>query len=109
MSTEESPCERARQELIRLLENDEWTMTESARGDWMRSYRRRFRTECAVIDYILGLLRRGCRLNEPTLGSGEASWSMNNTDGEGLYIKLKIYEERAVVLSFHLSKHHRGG
>jgi hypothetical protein len=32
---------------------------------------------------------------------------MNNADGKGLYIKLKIEDQKVWVLSFHPSKHSR--
>ncbi len=43
-----------------------------------------------------------------TLGSGETACVMNDADGQGLYIKLKIEDDLAVILSFHVSKHHKG-
>ena len=72
-------------------------------------------TDCAIIDYIVRLLRTNfpfheVRLGEPA-GSAGAGYVMNNADGRGLYIKVKIECGRAdevIVLSFHVSDHYKG-
>ena len=61
--------------------------------------------ESATCDYILDKLGVGTRLTETGMGEPKYSrgiaWEMKNADGDGLYIKLKIEEDRVWVLSFH--------
>ena len=47
-------------------------------------------------------------MHEVKLGSGQPAFVMNNADEQGLYIKLKIEDEMAAILSFHVSDHYRG-
>jgi hypothetical protein len=65
-----------------------------------------------MIEYIIRLLEDEdlCheKFHEVPLGSGEKGFAMNDVDGKGLYVKLKINRDRceeAWVLSFHISKH----
>lgn len=57
------------------------------------------------------IARQGFPVNAVPLGnppgSGGEGWSMNNTDGQGLYIKLKVEGGCVWVLSFHRSIHFR--
>jgi len=63
-----------------------------------------------LVDYILEKLLLPFPLNEVLMGeppgSGGTAYSMNNVDGQGLYIKLKIEDDRVVILSFHVCKHY---
>ena len=82
-------------------------------GRRLKGYNNRAREhhfgECAVIEFILDRLHENFPIHPVTLGSGETACVMNNADGHGLYIKLKVKEDRVVVLSFHVSDHHKGG
>jgi hypothetical protein len=106
-----------RAELLRLLRADDWQITESPRRDGGPILRAMgvLPTDGAMIEYVTGLLEddvlfRG-KFHEVTLGSGEKGYAMNDVDGKGLYVKLKINRGRrdeVWVLSFHVSIHHRG-
>jgi hypothetical protein len=66
--------------------------------------------DCAIIEFILDLLRKDFPFHEVDLGSGETGYVMNNANGKGLYIKVKIAsdaKEEVWVLSFHISQHSR--
>lgn len=109
-------CEAKRAELIRLLEGDEleeWRITESALRDGRRilpEYQGHFGAY-AVNLFILDLLRANTPLHAVELGSAETGCVMNTRlpDGRSLYVKLAIQDEMAVILSFHVSIHERGG
>ena len=82
--------------MIRLLEDVAWRIAKSARGIAYPILRAmgQMPTDCAIIDYIVRLLRTNfpfheVRLGEPA-GSAGAGYVMNNADGRGLYIKVKI-------------------
>jgi hypothetical protein len=104
--------------LVSLLEQDEYLFTDTALHDGMRLARtlgdigRGFPSQCGLVDYIIEQLRLPFPLNEVPLGdppgSSGMAYSMNNTNGQGLYIKLKVEDDRVVILSFHASKHYRG-
>lgn len=102
-------CEGLREEFIRLLEDVEYSITETACGNGneiLRSHRGHL-GECAIVEFILEKLHGNFPLHAVELGSGETGCVMNTQlpDGRPLYIKLKIENEEAVVLSFHVSKH----
>jgi hypothetical protein len=112
MSSGPDPCEANRAELIRLLEgdeSDEWRITETALSDGrviLSQYRGHFGAY-AINLFILDLLRGNHPIHAVVLGSGETGCAMNAhlADGRPLYIKLKIQDEIAVILSFHVSVH----
>jgi hypothetical protein len=115
MSSDAS-LEEVRSELIRLLDNVAWKVTESARATAYPILRTagQMPTDCAVIDYIVRKLRTNFPFHAEPLGEPPGSrgtgYVMNNTDGQGLYIKVKIEQRRTDevhVLSFHISKHFR--
>jgi hypothetical protein len=117
MSGGEGSLDDVRAELLRLLRADDWQITESARRDGGPILRAMgvLPTDGAMIEYITSaleddvLFRR--KFHEVTLGSEEKGYVMNDVDGKGLYIKLKIERGRrdeVWVLSFHVSIHHRG-
>jgi hypothetical protein len=107
----------ARRKLVELLEADEWKFTRPALEQGREALKGVIRDppgECAIIDYILGLLKGNFPLLRTLLGEPPGScgvgWVMNNPDGRHTYIKLKIAEdgrrEYALVMSCHASKHH---
>ena len=106
--------EEVRAELIRFLKNADWQVTESARVTaypLLRAVGQR-PTDAAIIEYVARLLEsdfptHAVPLGEPP-GSAGMGYVMNNADGRGLYIKMKIERREAWVISFHVSKHHRG-
>jgi hypothetical protein len=106
-----------RAELLRLLGDDDWQITESARRDGGPILRAAgiLPADGAIIEYVTGLLEDDVlfhgKFHEVTLGSGEKAYAMNDVDGKGLYVKLKLERGRrdeVWVLSFHVSVHHRG-
>jgi hypothetical protein len=127
-ANEPSELEQAREELIRLIQNDDWEVVHSAslrRDDspgqegYLAILRRlgvQYPSEGAMVAYVLDLLKsnfpmHAVGLGEP-LGSLGIGWVMNNSDGRDLYIKLTIQEQRmgqprARFLSFHRSIHAR--
>jgi hypothetical protein len=115
MVSEESSLDEARTELLRLLHQDDWQITESARRDGRPLLQAAgfLATDGAMIEYITRLLEDNllCRekFHEVSLGSGEKGYALNDVDGKGLYVKLKINRDRREevwVLSFHVSIHH---
>ena len=117
MSSEASNDE-VRAELIRLLENDDWEITETrARKPGYPILRAMglMPTDGAMIDYVTRLLRESFPMHPVPLGtppgSGGTAYAMNNTNGRGLYIKVKIERNRidkVLVLSFHVSDFYKG-
>lgn len=106
--------ETTRQQLIRLLEGDEeegWRITRPALEEGRRilpHYKGRFGAY-AINLFIVERLHSGFPMHAVELGSGAQGCVMNNADGQGLYIKLTIESDIAVLLSFHRSKHHKDG
>jgi hypothetical protein len=119
MASEEGSLDDVRAELLRLLKQDDWQIVETTArkpGRPILQAAGLLPTDGAMIEYIIGLLEDEvlCRekFHEEPLESGEKGYAMNNVDGKGLYVKLTINRGRsdeAWVLSFHISKHHRGG
>src|SRR5262245_59634236 len=100
MPAHEVSPEAARAALIRLIEADEWEVTASAVSDARPILLRAGLpgTTFAVVEYVLRLLKDGfpmhpLPLGEPP-GSAGTAYVMNNADGQGLYIKVKIERER---------------
>ena len=111
------PGTKVRDELIRLLDDVAWRIAKSARRTAYPILRAmgQMPTDCAMIEHITRLLRMGFPFHEVPLGeppgSAGTGYVMNNADGQGLYIKVKIERERTddvVVLSFHVSDHYKG-
>ena len=103
-----------RTEILRLLGEDNWQIAESARRDGWPLLRAAglLPTDGAIIEYIAHLLEDEAlchtKFHEVPLGSGEKAYAMNDVDGKGLYIKVKINRGRrdeVWVLSFHVSIH----
>lgn len=115
MASEEGSLDDVRAELLRLLKQDDWQITEEKARKPGRPILQAagfLPTDGAMIEYVIRLLEDGglCRdkFHEVELGSGEKSYAMNDVDGKGLYIKLKINRDRQEevwVLSFHVSIH----
>ncbi|HEY7308286.1 MAG TPA: hypothetical protein VH643_02885 [Gemmataceae bacterium] len=115
MATEEGSLDDVRAELLRLLNRDDWQITEEKARKPGRPILQAagfLPTDGAMIEYIIRLLEDEalCRekFHEVTLGSGEKGYAMNDVDGKGLYVKLKINRDRREevwVLSFHVSIH----
>jgi hypothetical protein len=111
------PEQMVRDELIRLLDNDDWQIMGSARATAYPILRAmgQMATDGAIIEYITHLLRtdfpfHAVPLGEPP-GSGGTGYVMNNADGRGLYIKMTIRQERATevwILSFKVSQFFKG-
>lgn len=114
MAPDDDGLREVRQELIRMFEADEWEFTDRARLDGYQVLRsqNQFPTECALVDYILDLLRSDFPMHPVGLGNPPGSlgtgFVMNNADGRRLHIKLTIADNRVYVLSFHRSKHYKG-
>jgi hypothetical protein len=115
MSSGGDSLDDVRKELLRLLGEDDWQITDSARRDGNPILRAAglLPTDGAIIEYVTRLLGDevlcSAKFHEVTLGSGEKAYAMNDVDGKGLYIKLTIKRGRrdeVWVLSFHISIHH---
>jgi hypothetical protein len=105
-------CAGNRTEFIRLLQGDEldeWRITETAlrEGRQILPQHQGHFGAYAVNLFILDLLRANCLMHAVELGSGETGCVMNAclADGRPLYVKLKLQDEIAVILSFHVSMH----
>jgi hypothetical protein len=111
MSSRDEVCERQRNEFIRLLQGDEleeWRIVGSALYEGRKilpEYKGHFGAY-AINVFIVDLLLADFPMHGVELGSRETGCVMNtDLDGRPLYIKLKIEEEIAVILSFKISKH----
>jgi hypothetical protein len=117
MPGEDASLRQARDELIRLIENDDWRITGRAERegrDVLRSFIQ-FPTQFAVVQYTLDLLKANHPMHviqrgEPpgSLGIGYVM-KVSNEHVQALYIELVIEEDTAWVISFHISKHHTSG
>src|ERR1700678_2514876 len=90
-------------------ELEDWRITQSALGDGrglIPQYQGRFGAY-AISQFVVDLLLANCNMHSVELGSGESGCVVNAQldDGRPLYIKLKMEDEMAVILSFHVSKH----
>ncbi len=100
--------EEAREEYVRLLEDDDWRVTTRARNDArpiMRTLGVPFPTECAVVDKVLELLRTDHPLKAIGMGEPQGIHGIAHVMKGGfldnLYIKIKIEDGLVYVLSFH--------
>ncbi len=111
------PGKKVRDELLRLLDNDDWQVTGSARIAAYPILRAmgRMPSDAAIVEYVSRLLRtdfpfHAVPLGEPP-GSAGTGYVMNNADGRGLYIKMTIRQARTTevwIVSFHVSQHFKG-
>lgn len=115
MASEEGSLDDVRAELLRLLKQGDWQITEEKARKPGRPILQAagfLPTDGAMIEYVIGLLENETlcheKFHEMQLESGEKGYAMNDVDGRGLYVKLKINRGRhdeAWLLSFHVSKH----
>jgi hypothetical protein len=114
MAQEEPSREEIRQRLIELIEADEWRMTEKAEQTG-RSFLRAYvpvPTQLAIVNHVLLLLKQpGCSLIPVPMGIPEGSrglaYRIRDPRSPSLYIKVKIEEDLAWILSFKESDHGR--
>ena len=99
---------QARDEYVRLLEQDDWRVTARALADAkgiLRALGIPYPTECALVDKILDLLKAEHLLK--AIGMGEPpgihgiAHVMKGGYLDDLYIKIKIEDDLVYVLSFH--------
>lgn len=107
MEGDDRTIEEARQELIRLLEADEYEITGKAEAEGRRILKQHMDhpTQWAVIEFALKLLKSSFPLHAVPQGDPPGSrgigYEMRNADGRGLYIKLKLEGGKAWLISFH--------
>lgn len=98
----------ARTEYVRLLEQDDWQVTERALRDAkpiLKTLGITYPTECALVDAILEKLKDDHPLK--AIGMGEPpgihgiAHVMKGAYFEDVYIKIKIEDDKVFVLSFH--------
>ena len=112
MPQDELELEAAKTHLIHLLRADEFRITEVARKTGRRWFGLFFDypTEYHLINHILELLERMSEPLRPVLmgnppGSGGIAYRVIDPAYRDLYIKVKIEDEIAWVLSFKISDH----
>ncbi|MGH7173756.1 MAG: hypothetical protein ACRELG_26030 [Gemmataceae bacterium] len=117
MAGNDASLRQIRDELVRLLEQDEWEITGRAESEGRQVLRRfmQFPTQFAIVRFALDLLKANHPLHaiergEPpgSLGVGYVM-NVSNEHVQDLYIELIIEDAKAWVISFHISKHHVGG
>jgi hypothetical protein len=103
-----------RQRLIELIEADEWRMTETAERTGRRFLREfvSVPTQLSIVNHLLLLLRDpDCSLIEVSMGIPEGSrglaYRVRDPRSPNLYVKVKIEEDLAWILSFKMSDHRR--
>ena len=111
----EEDLDSIRLRLIDLLESDECRLEEVAdrtgRG-WLRRYFN-FPSQYNIFGHILDILHEDAkslvivRMGEPP-GSRGIAYRVVDRKHLDLYIKVRIEEEKIVVISFHATKHSRG-
>jgi hypothetical protein len=107
MQEEMLPLDEVRRELIRQLEAAECEITEKAEREGRQALRRymAFPTQWAVYNYALQHLKANFPLHAVPQGDPPGSrgvgYEMRNVDGQGLYIKLKLEDGRAWLISCH--------
>jgi hypothetical protein len=105
MSSADDPSEAVRQDMIKALEDGKWEFTKRALREGLDAFRRHEDnpTDEAMIDYILDLLQTGFPLSQVDLHDdpGGEGHVMKDTDGQGLYVKLKFDWPYVIVMSFH--------
>lgn len=107
MSAADDSSDSIRQELIKAIMSQKWAFTKRALREGLDAYRKYSENpaEEELVDYILELLESGFPLNrvelhDPPYGEGQ---ELRNTDGRGLYIKLKLDWPYVIIMSFHYS------
>lgn len=108
------PLDEVRERLIELLERDEWAITERAERTG-REFLRRFLpnakpSQLSIIRHVLQLLKPDdCSLTPVPMGEPPGShglgYTLRDPLSPNLYIKVKIEEDLAWIISFHESIH----
>jgi hypothetical protein len=105
MSVADDPSDSVRQEMIAAFECRKWEFTKRALREGLDAFRRHSEnpTEDELVDYVVGLLESRfplcpVELHDPPYGDGH---ELQNVDGRGLYIKLKLDWPYVIVMSFH--------
>jgi len=114
MAGEAPSLEEIRLRLIELIDADAWEITETAEQTG-RSFLCTFvpfPTQLSIINHILQLLQQpDCSLTPVPMGTPAGSrglgYRVRDPGSPNLYIKVKIEEDRAWILSFKESKHRR--
>jgi hypothetical protein len=108
MSSADDPTESVRKEFINAFESRKWEFTKRALREGFDAFRNHSEnpSEDEMVDYILDLLESGfplrcVELHDPPYGEGH---ELKNTDGRGLYIKLKLDWPYVIVMSFHYDR-----
>jgi hypothetical protein len=104
--------DEVRQRLIELIEEEEWRITERAERTGRESLRRSLPvpTQVSIVLHVLKLLKQDdCSLvpvpmGEPP-GSHGVGYTVRDPVSPNLYIKVKIEEDLAWIISFHESIH----
>jgi hypothetical protein len=107
MSPTSDPHAEVREKFIEAFTSGRWDFTKRASIEGPDAFRRHSEhpSLAELVDYILDLLDHQFPLRQVVLHDpphGEA-YEMENTDGHGLYIKLKLDGSYVIVMSFHLS------
>lgn len=104
--------DEVRLRLIELFEKDEWRMTETAERTGREFLRRYlpFPTQLSIVDHILRLLKPDDWSLAPVLmgeppGSRGVGSVVKDPVSPDLYIKVKIEEDLAWIISFKKSDH----
>lgn len=112
MGDEGPSLEGVRRQLIELIERDEWRMTETSERTG-RGFLRRFLpvpTQLSIVRHVLALLKQPdwsltpVSMGEPP-GSHGVGYSVRDPVSPNLYIKVKIEDDLAWIVSFHESIH----
>jgi hypothetical protein len=116
MIHDEHDLQQVRSRFVQLFEEDQYRMTEVARvtgRNWFRQFHQ-FPTEYHLIRSILELLQGSSnplqlvKMGEPP-GSRGVAYRVVDPESPELYIKVKIEEDMAWILSFKRSNHAEGG
>ena len=107
MASDDLTIEEARQELIRLLDGGDYQIAGKAEAEGRRILKQSMEhpTQWAIVAFALDLLQSNFPLHAVPQGDPPGSrgigYEMRNADGRGLYIKLKLEDDQAWLISFH--------
>ncbi len=114
MAGESPSLEEIRQQLIELIEADEWRMTETAERTGRRFLREivPFPSQLSIVRYTFQLLEQAeCTLVPVPMGippgSRGVAYRIYDPRSPRLYVKVKIEEGLVWLLSFKESDHRR--
>lgn len=112
MSSAEDPASTVRREMIAAIGQNKWELTKRAGREGLDACRdlEENPSDEAMIDYILELLEGGypiesVELRDPPYGTAYEMRGSHRrcSDGQPLYIKLKLDWPFLIVVSFHYS------